>query len=505
MTGTSPWNAAAVLTVADMAAAEAAAVAAGATGMTLMEAAGAAVAEAALARWQSRATAVLCGPGNNGGDGFVAARLLREAGWPVRVGLLGSLDRLAGDAALAAARWAGPVAPLGEEILAGDPLVVDALFGAGLDRPLDGPARQAIETVNQRRLDCVAVDVPSGVAGDTGQVLGAAPVARLTVTFFRCKPGHLLFPGRAHAGETVVADIGIPQRVLDDIAVRQFENQPSLWLDGFPWPAWKDNKYTRGHALVVAGRDMSGAARLAARAARRVGAGLVTVAAPPEVLALVAAEAPGLLVEPLGEAVFGNLLAQRRCNAVLVGPGGGLTAATRHYVLAALQAQKSCVLDADALGAFARQPDELFRAIRSPCLLTPHEGEFERLFPGLRQEAGKLARAREAAARSGATVLLKGADTVIAGPDGRALVNANAPPDLATGGSGDVLAGFALGLLAQGMTPFAAAGAAAWLHGAAAQRFGPGLIAEDIVEALPAALRNLRAMTGTPEPAVFLL
>ncbi|MFO1059545.1 MAG: NAD(P)H-hydrate dehydratase [Dongiaceae bacterium] len=473
--------------------ADAAAIAGGIPGIVLMEAAGKAVAAEAFRRWGPRPTLVLCGPGNNGGDGYVAARHLAAAGWPVRLAALVPASALKGDAALAAARWSGPAAPLDEAALADHPLVIDALFGAGLARPLEGAARALVEAVARRGLDCLGVDVPSGVHGDTGAVLGAAPPCRATVTFFRRKPGHLLLPGRVLCGELVVADIGIPDRVLDSIAPRQRESGPPAWRAALPVRRLDDHKYRRGHALLVAGGGMAGAIRLAARAARRVGAGLVSVAAPPESHAAVAADWPGTMLLPLGAPDdIPALLADSRRNALLIGPGAGADAATARRTRAILATRRPAVLDADALTAFAGDPAGLFAAIAGPCILTPHEGEFARLFD-LPAGLGKLERARRAAAASGAVVLLKGADTVIAAPDGAALINANAPPDLATGGSGDVLAGLAVGLLAQGVPALAAAAAAAWLHGAAAARFGPGLIAEDLVDSLPAVLRGLAA------------
>ncbi|WP_431858927.1 NAD(P)H-hydrate dehydratase [Azospirillum sp.] len=469
--------------------ADALAISGGVPGPVLMENAGAAVARAIRARWSPRPVAVACGPGNNGGDGFVVARLLAEAGWPVRLGLLGERAALKGDAAQAAQRWTGAVEPLGPQLLDGAPLVVDALFGAGLARPLEGVARAVVETM--AGLTVVAVDVPSGVHGDTGAVLGAAPAAALTVTFFRCKPGHWLLPGRTLCGETVLADIGIPETVLDAIAPRCRENGPALWGARYPWPRVDSHKYARGHAVVMGGGRMTGAGRLAARGALRAGAGLVTVACPPEAFAIYAAGSPSLIVEPVADdAAFAALLADARKNAVLLGPGAGVGVHTRARVLAALDAGKACVLDADALTSFAGAPGDLLDRLSGRCVLTPHEGEFARLFG---QAGDKLTRARAAAARCGAVLLLKGADTVIAAPDGRAAINANAPPELATAGAGDVLAGLILGLLAQGMDGFDAACAGAWLHGEAAARIGPGLIAEDLPDALPAVLRRLKA------------
>ena len=481
-----------LLGVAETYRADRAAIASGIPGTALMEAAGAAVADRISARWTPRPVAALCGPGNNGGDGFVAARLLAERGWPVSLALLGPRRALKGDAAAAARRWPGPVAPLSPAALDGAALAVDAVFGAGLDRPVDGAARAALEALAAAAVPSVAVDVPSGVSGDSGAVLGAAAPAALTVTFFRRKPGHLLMPGRALAGEVQVADIGIPDGVLAEIAPRTWENGPALWRAALRRPALDGHKYDRGHAVVAGGAAMTGAARLAARAALRVGAGLVSVVCPPEAAPVHAADLASFLVVPASApAELGRYAARRRGDAVLVGPGAGTGARTRLLVRAAARAAKPLVLDADALTAFAGDRAALVDAISGlPALLTPHEGEFARLF-----DAGgaKTDRARAAAASSGAAVLLKGADTVVAAPDGRAAINANAPPTLATAGSGDVLAGLAVGLMAQGLAPFEAGCAAAWIHGAAAGRFGPGLVADDLPGLVPPVLAALYA------------
>ena len=483
-------HAAALLSVAESYRADHLAMAAGIAAEQLMENAGSGIAAAIRERWTPRRALVLCGPGNNGGDGFVVARHLSAAGWEVRLALLGDLDRLKGEAGVMARRWEGEVLPLDPGPVAEAELVVDALFGAGLTREIEGVTRSVVEAVNRSPAPVVAVDVPSGVHGDTGAVLGAAVRADLTVTFFRRKPGHVLLPGRLMAGDVVVVDIGIPESTLDEICPRQHENGPALWGDDYPRPRPEGHKYSRGHAVVVSGGPgMTGAARLAARAALRVGAGLVTVAGPPDSLAINAAQLTAVMttsfVDTEGLTAF---LDDPRRNAVLIGPGAGVEDTTRAHVLAALALGRSCVLDADALTVFGDEPEALFSAIRSPCVLTPHEGEFSRLF----DHAGdKLKRARAAAAESRAVVLLKGPDTVVAAPDGCAAINTNAPPELATAGAGDVLAGLVLGLLAQEVDPFAAACAGAWLHGAAAAEFGPGLIAEDLSESLPAVLRRL--------------
>lgn len=471
----------ALLTIAQMYRADALAMAGGRDGVALMEAAGWCVARAIRRRWRPRRVTVLCGPGNNGGDGFVVARLLRRAGWPVRLGLLGEAARLKGDAAVHAARWEGEMEAATPALLGRCDLVVDALFGAGLARPLDGMALALVEEIGRRGIPCVAVDVPSGVHGDSGAVLGAAPQAALTVTFFRKKPGHLLLPGRALCGEVVVGDIGIPAAALAEIGPAAWENAPPRLRR----PAATDHKYARGHVVIVGGAEMTGAARLAARGARRAGAGLVTLAVPVQAVPVAAADRPGNLVAALD--VYPDLLADPRKGVFVIGPGSGPDVATRARVEAAVAAGKACVLDADALTVLAGAAHGLGRGRQ--VLLTPHDGEFARLFPDIAGD--RLARARAAAAASGCAVLLKGADTVVAAPDGRAVVNANAPPTLATAGSGDVLAGIAAGLMAQGLDAFAAGAAAAWLHAAAAAAFGAGLVAEDLPEMLPQVLDDL--------------
>lgn len=486
-----------VLSVSQMARADAKAVAGGVPGARLMEAAGRAVADAACARWSKRPVLVLAGPGNNGGDGFVAARLLAEAGWSVRVALLGERANLKGDAAHHAALWSGAVEPLTPDALRDGELVIDALFGAGLTRPLSGAAAATVLALRARGLPCLAVDLPSGLAGDSGAPLGEAVVeAAATVTFFRKKPAHLLWPGRGLCGEVTVVDIGIPP---DAAASQTFENAPPLWRALYPVPGPTDHKYTRGHLLIVGGAQMTGAARLAACAGQRAGAGMVSLACPPDAAPIYAADLLSAVVAPLGDlAAFIAYLDGRRIAAAVLGPGAGVGEITRAHTLAALEADLPCVLDADALTTFAESrpqgPGELFAAIAGsfgPCVLTPHEGEFARLFRDIDPAGDKLARAREAAVQAEAVVVLKGYDTVIAAPDGRAAINANAPAYLATAGAGDVLAGLTGGLLAQGMPAFEASCAAVWLQGAAAARFGPGLIADDLPGQIPQVLRAL--------------
>ncbi|MDR3435851.1 NAD(P)H-hydrate dehydratase [Telmatospirillum sp.] len=491
-----------LLSTAEMYAADQAAMAAGVAGEVLMEAAGWQIAMAVRRNFTPRPVLVLCGPGNNGGDGFVAARLLDAWGWPVRLFLLGSGDRLTGDAAVMAGRWRGQVETLTETISEDGvfechPLIIDALFGAGLARPLDGIARAVVEAINARHLDVVAVDVPSGIDGNSGEVRGVALMACLTVTFFRAKPGHVLFPGRRHCGSLVIGDIGIPNHVLAGVAPKTYVNVPALWRDDIPWPRLDGHKYDRGHLLVAGGGTLCGAARLAARAGRRAGAGLATVVAPDAVLPTYRADWPGTMV--LSISSLDLLLEDRRVTAAVLGPGLGVGEQTAALVSRTLVAGKRCVLDADALTSFAGRAADLWRLGGNP-VLTPHDGEFARLFGNLLR-GDRLSRARAAAAASGAVVVLKGPDTVVASPDGRAAITTNAPPDLATGGTGDVLSGLIGGLLAQGMDSFGAACLGAWLHGQAARIVGPGLLAEDLIGAVPAVWRMLSDERSPSSPA----
>ena len=482
-----------LLTTAEMAEADRLTIAGGVPSMELMENAGRAVAERA-AMMPGRRVVVVAGPGNNGGDGFVAARLLAERGYAVRMALAGDRARLKGDAARAADRWTRPIDKATPGIIDDCDIIIDALFGAGLDRDVSGEPRALIEAMSAAKESVLAVDLPSGINGTTGAVMGAAVKAVETVTFFRRKTGHLLMPGRAYCGPVHVADIGIPAKVLDTVRPQTFINDPDLWGGQFPLPRPDGHKYSRGHAVVVSGGlSTTGAARLAARGALRAGAGLVTIASPREALAVNAAASLAVMVRPVdGAAELGAFLRDRRRNAVVLGPGGGVGAAMRELVTAVLASEAAAVLDADALTSFADDLAGLVALISNrggrAAVMTPHDGEFSRLFKVIDEDAnlkGKLEKARLAARSTGAILLFKGPDTVVAAPDGRAVIAENAPPYLATAGAGDVLSGMIGGLLAQGMPAFEAASAAVWLHGQAASAFGPGLIAEDLSEMLP--------------------
>jgi hydroxyethylthiazole kinase-like uncharacterized protein yjeF len=492
-----------LLTTAEMSEADRLAIGAGTPGIELMERAGKAVADAVSASYQlgKGTVVVVAGPGNNGGDGFIAGRLLAERGFDVRIALAGDISRLKGDAAEAARRWTGEICAAEPGCISSANIVVDALFGAGLDRPVEGEARALIEAINASGAHVIAADLPSGINGNTGAVMGVAVHAHETVTFFRPKPGHILLPGRLHCGPVTVADIGIPAATLVSINPRTFLNRPALWQHLFPVPRVDAHKYARGHAVVVSGglAASTGAARLASRGALRSGAGLVTLASPRDALIVNASHSVAVMVRAVDSVdELRALLGDPRVNAVLLGPGGGIGPTMQENVLHALAGERSVVLDADALTSFGDNSEKLFTSLsnRSPdrTILTPHEGEFLRLFSGILEKYSvkqKLEVCRHASHETRAVVLLKGPDTVVAAPDGRAAIADNAPPWLATAGSGDVLAGIATGLLAQGMPAFEAACAAVWLHGEAANRFGPGLISEDLPEALPATYRDL--------------
>jgi ADP-dependent NAD(P)H-hydrate dehydratase / NAD(P)H-hydrate epimerase len=454
-------NKTALLSINEMSQADALAITAGVPELELMNNAGTAVANVIMARWSEQPVIVLCGPGKNGGDGYVIAQKLKASGWRARAAAFDALSATAlGDATI----------------------VVDAIFGAGLSRRVDGPAKLTLEAAALRKLIIVAVDVPSGVMGDSGEDLGAIQ-ADLTVTFFRKKPGHLLFPGRKLCGETIVCDIGISSNVLTTIAPDTFENHPCLWQAALPNTNSSDNKYKRGHALIHGGYPMTGASRLAGHAAARMGAGLTTIAVPAFALSIYAAGLMSIMIRPLQEPdSMALLLTDTRFSGFLIGPGAGVSKETKSIALQMLSTSKPLVIDADAITSFKDQPSLLFKSIAGPCVLTPHEGEFARIFE---IKGDKLQRARKAAKQSGAIVVLKGSDTIIASPDGRAVINSNAPPSLATAGSGDVLSGMILGLLSQGMEPFLAGCAAVWMHGAAANLFGVGLIADDLPDLLP--------------------
>ena len=470
-----------------MTAADLKTIAAGTPGIVLMQRAGAAVAEAIQARWSPRRAVILCGPGNNGGDGFVVATLLAKANWPVSVCLTVDRERLKGDAALAGEAWSGPIERLTPASIAGAELVVDALFGAGLSKPLNAIAVDTLRAAEASGATIVAVDLPSGQPGDAALPLGYAPRCALTVTFHRRKIAHVLEPSRSLCGEVVVADIGL----ISD-SVRLFENTPALWAAKMPWPTIQSHKHSRGRLVVVSGpMSSTGAARLAARAGLRIGAGLVTVLSPRDAIAVNAAHLEAVMLAPFSNDVELERAAAH-ADAAVIGPAAGVGEGTAANLLALANTGAAMVIDADALTSFREDPGALFQSLDRDDVLTPHLGEFERVFPGLLAGSPeRISATRKAAARATAVVLLKGPDTVIAAPDGRCAVNLNGSPWLATAGSGDVLAGFIGGLIAQGMDSFEAACAGVWIHAEAGGLFGPGLISEDLPGLAPRVLDRL--------------
>jgi hydroxyethylthiazole kinase-like uncharacterized protein yjeF len=485
-----------LLTAEEMGRAEQLAIEGGVPSLALMENSGRGVAEEVVKRFPRGSKAVvLCGPGNNGGDGFVAARFLRERGYQVRLALLGRTEDLTRDSKEMARRWDENIEPMSLQCLNGAQVVVDAIYGAGLRDNIEGVPAQMIEDVTKRGIPVIAVDVPTGVDATKGVIKGMAFKAAATVTFFRRKTGHVMLPARLYCGDVRAVDIGIPNAVLADIAPRNYINDPDLWLRYFPKLKIDGHKYDRGHAAVVSGpMESTGAARLAARAALRAGAGLVSVATSKAAFYINAAQLTAIMVAAYdAPSTLGETLLARRVNAVLAGPGAGISQDTRDIIGNVLATDASVVIDAEGLTAFEENPEELFAQIRgrqSPVVLTPHEGEFKRLFPEIEQ-GSKLERAAAAAELSGAVIVLKGPDTAIVTPDGLAAVSENGVPWLATAGSGDILAGLVTGLLAQDMPAFDAAAAAVWIHNEVAHAFGPGMISEDMPELFPGVLQRL--------------
>ncbi len=458
-----------------------------------MRHAGQAVAQAVCDIIHEGRVLVLCGPGNNGGDGFAAAAVLRGRGYEVQLYSMLPISKFEGDALHFALEWQGNVVPeLGVEDFEQANVIIDALFGAGLSRPLD---RACCNYVEWSREKCVvSVDVPSGVSGDTGDVVGdVAFRAEKNVTFSLKKTGHCLYPGADLCGEIIVADIGIPEEVTASLSLVCQENHPDLWCDQIPRYQYDRHKYHFGHSLVWGG-DMSGAGRLATMSALRVGSGLVTVLSPDADRLIYALTSPSLMVEAhKNPEALKAFLKDRKISSFVLGPGAGRGSAFKSLVSSVLEnASVPLVLDADAISVFEDSPEQLRTLLNDQVIITPHEGEFKRLFPEV--QGCRLERAREAARAAGCIVVLKGADTIIAAPNGRAVINTNAPYWLARGGTGDVLAGIITGLLAQGLFLFDAACAGVWLHSDAAQMAGGTMIADDLVACIGKSVEPFRSL-----------
>jgi hydroxyethylthiazole kinase-like uncharacterized protein yjeF len=464
----------------------------GRSGADLMEEAGLSVVRVIQKRFNGNKVLVLCGPGNNGGDGFVIARHLRDSGWHVHLALLGDVNNLKGDAARMAERWQGDIENIYQTGLEGFDVIVDAIFGTGLCREISGDLKEVFENINTSDAIKIAVDIPSGVDGNTGKILGSVIRADRTITFCRLKPAHVLYPSKEICGEITIADIGIPDRVVHKTNPDIFVNCPSLWQHKLPNFSGDFHKYDRGHAVIVGGdRTHTGAGRLAAMAALRIGAGLVSVSCPDDAMDINAAHLTIIMLRKRTEII--SDLDNDKLNCWCIGPASGVNEVTKADVLRILEADKHAVLDADALSVFEDNPELLYEKLskNGRVVLTPHAGEFARIFPGIKN-LDKLSTAKEAARMSNSVVLYKGADTVIAAPDGRTVISNKAAPFLATAGTGDVLAGLISGLLAQRMNAFEAACAGQWIHSECANEFGEGLISEDLLLIIPRVLKRLK-------------
>ncbi|MFC3051140.1 NAD(P)H-hydrate dehydratase [Kordiimonas pumila] len=487
-----------LLTPAEASAADAWAINSGVSGLDLMESAGRATAEMLVEYIGTPLETggeiiVLCGPGNNGGDGFVTARYLDDWGYPVRVIAVSSLDEMTSDAAEMAEIWRGQTDKIDAARLKNVSVVVDCLFGTGLSRPIEEPIADLINKVNALDAFKLAVDLPSGLDGVTGLPTGACFQADATVTFSYRKPAHLIAPGRFYCGgadHVHVADIGLPEESLSELDPQYFSNEPSLWGWCFPFQGPETHKYDRGHLLVLGGKEPTlGASRLASMAALRAGAGLVTLAAPSETYGVQAAALTDVMVRRF-DSVFGfiGIMADHRIGTVILGPGSGISEKTVDMVQQAGRKERNMVLDADVLSSMIGRIEIISDIKNCAVVLTPHEGEFIRLFPDLDYKKDRLAAVRAAAKRACATVVLKGVSTVVADETGRVSIATNAPSWLAVGGTGDVLSGIIGSLLVQGMPAFEAASAAVWMHGEAGMKAGRGMIASDLVNAIPSIL-----------------
>lgn len=486
-----------LLTNAQMATADRLTIDSGIAGIELMEKAGKAVADIVSAHYQDRPVFILCGPGNNGGDGFVAARYLTQNGFDVQVASLVEVNDLRGDAAQAAAIWESEPIAFEAVMMPQNCVVVDAVFGTGFNGILKDPVARLFQEIRNIGCPVVAVDIPSGVEGDTGVSDLHTLQADYSVTFFRKKLGHVLYPGAELCGEVSVHDIGIPDSVLSDTDFVAIENSPDLWKEQLPHADPDAHKYKKGHAVMMGGSEMTGAIRLASEAAMRVGTGLCSIVAPPETGEIYRKGAAHIIVEDgRGYEEFVDHCQDERRNAILIGPGAGLKDkdvlqkdVLQKVVLDVVSLNKPCVLDADSLSVFKEKQNILLKNLHSGCVLTPHEGEFKRLFGDIK--GSKLERAKQAAGRAGCTVLLKGPDTIIAAPDRIPVIDSIAVPELGTAGSGDVLAGMITGYLAQGVDAFDAACMAVWIHAQAGLCFGSGLVASDIPDMIPPVLKDL--------------
>jgi ADP-dependent NAD(P)H-hydrate dehydratase / NAD(P)H-hydrate epimerase len=484
-----------ILNNQQMAEADSLVIESGVSGFDLMKRAGEGVADFIHIYYPGRNVLVLCGSGNNGGDGFIAAKKLQNGGHNVRLACLAPKDKLKNDALRAAQQWDGEIFPFENLTIDSGELIVDAVFGTGLVRDFIPPVKEIFEQIKNLNSDVVAVDIPSGVNGSTGESLSLTPHARHTITFCRRKIGHVLLPGREFSGTVHVVDIGIPDEVVEQVGSTATENRPHLWRSSLRRKTASCHKYDYGHAILYGGPRMTGAACMSAYAALRTGAGVCTIVANPDTADIYRHYMPNIMYEPI-EALkdFDTHLADGRRNAVLMGPGAGQEnrADLKRLIESVCKRRdRKIVLDADALTVFADNPEVLYRMLRNRenVVLTPHEGEFAKIFPGI--QGTKIERAEQASVLTNATIVLKGFESVIAAPGRKSVVNTYSSPYLATAGSGDVLAGIIVGFIAQNVPVFESSCAAVWLHSEAARAFGPGLVATDIIELIPAIIGKL--------------
>lgn len=480
-----------ILTAEQMKKADLEAIAGGIPAIQLIDTAARGLADIIGKNYEPRPVLFLNGPGNNGADGWIAAQYLKDAGWDVRVACTVKKSELKHDAKQAAEKWDGEAEALNSNLsLKGNPLIVDCIYGTGYSGTLPPEIVTLFDKIRQRKLGVVAADVPSGMNATTGASSPGTLKADLTVAFCRKKIAHVTMPGKELCGKVRVAPVQIPDTTIAAQGSTVFENNPGLWLKDFPIPGPATHKYDRGHAVIYGG-DKTGAAKLAAAGAQRAGAGLVSIATRAETKATFDNFRASIMTQQWDTSEdFKSILRDERKNVVLLGPGAGDPARLRESVETTLAFNKAAVLDADVFTVFKDNARDLFTQL-SPDkhVLTPHEGEFARIFGEM--EGSKLERAWKAAKIANAVVVLKGSDTIIAAPDGTAVINTNAPSTLATAGSGDVLAGLITGLMAQGMTPFMAASAGVWLQAETARNFGLGLTAEDIIHHIPQTLNRV--------------
>ncbi|PPR34247.1 MAG: Bifunctional NAD(P)H-hydrate repair enzyme Nnr [Alphaproteobacteria bacterium MarineAlpha6_Bin3] len=464
------------------------------SGYKLMENAGKIIFEIIKKKFnKNKNIKILCGSGNNGGDAFIVAKLLKENGFKnIELFCLITKNKLKGDAKLAAEKININIQNISNLKITKGNLIIDGLLGSGLNKNIAGNLKKIIEKINSKNHYCISIDIPSGINGDTGEIKGVAVKSDLTITFTKKKPGHLISPGKEYSGDVIVKNIGIDLKKLF-FKPRIYENNPNIWKKDFPWPNQNSHKYTRGFTLIICGEKITGASRLAARGAARIGCGLLCLGVPKKSFNIYATENPIALIETIDdEADLKNILKDKRINTILIGPGLGVNKKKLNLILKVIKDKKRIVvLDADAL---KNNFKKIAEKSNSEIIVTPHYGEFSKILKNLKikKTNDNLSLAKKFVKKTKYNLLLKGNSTIISSNDGKIVINTNSSPFLATGGSGDVLAGMITGLIAQGMKIFESCCAATWIHGEIAKKLGPGLIAEDLPDMIPKILKKLK-------------